>query len=136
MSIISKDLNKAVKLLNEDEIIAIPTETVYGLAGNIFSEMAINKIFSLKKRPLFNPLIVHTYSIDQVEQFVSEFPEKARMLASAFWPGSLTLVLPKRKIIPDLVTAGKNTVGIRIPNHAVTLDLLRKLTFPSIFKLT
>jgi len=95
MSIISTDIQKAISLLENEKLVAIPTETVYGLAGNIFSEKAIKKIFSTKKRPFFNPLIVHIPSIDALENVVSYVPEKAKILASAFWPGSLTLVLKK-----------------------------------------
>ncbi|MFK7756599.1 MAG: L-threonylcarbamoyladenylate synthase [Flavobacteriales bacterium] len=130
MSIISDDISKAIELLTKDEVVAIPTETVYGLAGNIFSENAIKKIFEVKKRPFFNPLIVHTYSIEKVEELVSEFPEKARLLAEAFWPGPLTLILKKKKSVPDLITAGKETVAVRIPNHPVALSLLKELPFP------
>jgi L-threonylcarbamoyladenylate synthase len=130
MSIVSKDIQKAVSILNNDDVVAIPTETVYGLAGNIFSEKAIRKIFEIKQRPLFNPLIVHVHSLESVEDLVSEFPEKARKLARAFWPGSLTLVLKKKPKVPDLITAGKDTVAIRMPNHPVTLYLLKTLSFP------
>ncbi len=130
MTIISKDISKAIKVLNRDELVAIPTETVYGLAGNIFSEKAIKKIFSTKKRPFFNPLIVHLYNYKQLESIVSYIPPKAEKLAKSFWPGSLTLVLPKNNQIPDLVTAGKDTVAVRIPNHKLTLELLEKLNFP------
>lgn len=127
---ISKDLAQAIAILEKEDLVAIPTETVYGLAGNIYSETAIRKIFQLKQRPLFNPLIVHTHSLEQLDQFVLELPEKAKLLAEAFWPGPLTLVLKKKPIIPDLVTAGKDTVGLRIPNHPLTLKLLEKLDFP------
>ena len=130
MSIISRDIDQAVALLQKEDVVAIPTETVYGLAGNIYSSKAINKIFTLKQRPLFNPLIVHTYSVDQLNQFVSHFPIKAKLLAEAFWPGSLTLVLPKKEIVPDLVTGGKKTVGVRIPDHPICLKLLQQLDFP------
>lgn len=130
MSIISKDIQKAIALLSNDELVAIPTETVYGLAGNIFSEKAIQRIFKTKKRPFFNPLIVHVSSVDAFEEIVSEVPEKARLLAHTFWPGSMTLVLKKNKKIPDIITAGKDTVAVRVPNHPVTLELLQKLPFP------
>ena len=130
MSIISKDINKAIELLNRDEIIAIPTETVYGLAGNIYSEKAIRSIFEIKERPFFNPLIVHIPSIDALESLVEEVPDKARLLAEEFWPGPLTLILKKKPHISDLITAGKNTVAVRIPNHPVALELLNKLDFP------
>lgn len=130
MSIISKDIQKAVALLTNEQLVAIPTETVYGLAGNIFSEKAIKSIFSTKKRPFFNPLIVHVPSVDSLEGIVTHIPEKAKLLATAFWPGSMTLVLKKSKKIPDIITAGKDTVAVRVPNHIVTLELLRQLPFP------
>lgn len=130
MSIISTDLSKAVELLNNEELVAIPTETVYGLAGNIFSEKAVKAIFETKERPFFNPLIVHISSIDYLETIVEAIPEKAKLLAEAFWPGPITLVLKKKSIIPDLITGGKDTVAVRIPNHPLTLNLLSKLEFP------
>ena len=130
MSIISKDIQKAISLLENEELVAIPTETVYGLAGNIFSEKAIQKIFKTKKRPFFNPLIVHIASIEKLKDIVVEVPEKAKILAEKFWPGSMTLVLKKNATIPDLITAGKDTVAVRIPNHPITLELLQQLKFP------
>ncbi|WP_033957515.1 L-threonylcarbamoyladenylate synthase [Psychroserpens jangbogonensis] len=130
MSIISSDISKAVALLSTEELVAIPTETVYGLAGNIFSEKAIKSIFQTKKRPFFNPLIVHIPSVDLLQNIVSYIPEKAQRLADAFWPGPLTLVLPKQSTIPDIITAGKDTVAVRIPNHPTTLELLNQLDFP------
>ena len=130
MTVISNDISKVIEILNNDDIVAIPTETVYGLAGNIYSEKAIRKIFQVKQRPFFNPLIVHIQSIDKIEEVVSEFPAKAQKLAKAFWPGSLTLILPKKSNIPDIITAGKDTVGVRVPNHPVTLSLLKQLSFP------
>ncbi len=130
MTIISNDIKKAVTILNSEDVVAIPTETVYGLAGNIYSDKAIRKIFEVKQRPLFNPLIVHLHSITQLDEIVSEFPAKAHLLADAFWPGSLTLVLNKKSGIPDVITAGKETVAVRIPNHPVTLKLLKALSYP------
>ena len=130
MSIISKDIQKAITLLTNEELVAIPTETVYGLAGNIFSEKAIKSIFSTKKRPFFNPLIVHIPSVDSLDDIVIHVPEKAKLLAEAFWPGSMTLVLKKNDKIPDIITAGKDTVAVRVPNHPLTLELLRQLPFP------
>jgi len=111
-------------------LVAIPTETVYGLAGNIFSEKAIKSIFSTKQRPFFNPLIVHIPSVKSLNDLVTHVPEKAKLLAAAFWPGSMTLVLKKSKTIPDIITAGKDTVAVRVPNHPITLELLKKLPFP------
>ena len=119
----------AVKLKN-NELIAIPTETVYGLAANAYSELAVQKIFDLKKRPAYNPLIVHIKSSNQLNDVAKDIPEKAIILAKHFWPGPLTLVLKKQNHIPDLVTAGKDTVAIRVPNHPITLQLLDKLDFP------
>ena len=130
MSIISKDIQKAITLLTNEKLVAIPTETVYGLAGNIFSEKAIKSIFSTKKRPFFNPLIVHISSTNSLNDIVIHLPEKAKLLAAAFWPGSMTLVLKKNDKIPDIITAGKNTVAVRVPNHPVTLELLKQLPFP------
>lgn len=130
MSIISKDISKAVALLNAEEVVAIPTETVYGLAGNIYSEKAIKLIFETKKRPFFNPLIVHIPSIDELSNIVESIPEKAKLLAEAFWPGPITLVLKKKNTIPNLITAGKDTVAVRVPNHPKTLELLKRLPFP------
>lgn len=130
MSIISKDISKAVALLNAEEIVSIPTETVYGLAGNIYSEKAIKAIFETKKRPFFNPLIVHIPSINELDNIVDDVPEKARLLAEAFWPGPITLVLKKKPHIPDLITGGKATVAVRVPKHPTTLALLNQLHFP------
>ncbi|MBV7269711.1 L-threonylcarbamoyladenylate synthase [Winogradskyella luteola] len=130
MSIISKDISKAVSLLNAEDIVAIPTETVYGLAGNIYSEKAINSIFKTKQRPFFNPLIVHIPSLDYLEKIVEHVPKKAELLANAFWPGPMTLVLKKKNTIPDVITAKKDTVAVRVPNHPLTLELLKQLDFP------
>jgi L-threonylcarbamoyladenylate synthase len=126
----STSIQDAKDILEQGELVAIPTETVYGLAGNIFNESAITKIFETKKRPSYNPLIVHIDSIEKLDQIVSEVPKKAKILATTFWPGSLTLVLKKKDSIPDLITAGKNTVAVRVPNHPLTLALLKSLNFP------
>jgi L-threonylcarbamoyladenylate synthase len=130
MTLVSKDILKAAEILSRDELVAIPTETVYGLAANIYSDSAIKKIFELKKRPFFNPLIVHIHSMEQVMELAVDFPEKAQQLAKAFWPGSLTLILKKQAAVPDLITAGSSTVGIRMPHHDLTLKLLKSLPFP------
>lgn len=104
---ISTDLIKAKKILESNELVAIPTETVYGLAGNIYNEQSIKKIFETKKRPLFNPLIVHIHDKSKLREIVDEIPVKAEILASKFWPGSLTLVLKKSSKISNLITAGR-----------------------------
>lgn len=130
MNRIGKDLEKAIHLLREGEIVAIPTETVYGLAANAFNPSAVIKIFQAKNRPQFDPLIVHFPSIETVRKSVAEFPSAAMALAEAFWPGPLTLLLKKQPVIPDLVTAGLSTVAVRCPDHPLTQALLQKLDFP------
>lgn len=127
---ITKDIHKAKAVLLKNDIIAIPTETVYGLAGNAYEEEALKKIYLLKKRPLNNPLIVHIHSLEQLNEVAEEVPEKALQLAKIFWPGPLTLILKKRANIPYIVTSGKETVAVRMPGHELTLDLLRQLDFP------
>lgn len=127
---ITTDLNKAKKILEENELIALPTETVYGLAGNAFSEIAIKKIFELKRRPFYNPLIVHLKSAACINEIAIEIPESAMLLADKFWPGPLTLVLKKQDHISDLITAGKKTVALRVPNHPLALALLNTIDFP------
>lgn len=127
---IGKDIDRAVKLLKEGQLVGIPTETVYGLAGNALDENTVAHIFKVKNRPTFDPLIVHTHSLEKVHDFVLDMPEKAYILAKHFWAGALTLLLPKKNIIPDLVTSGSPLVAIRIPNHVLTLALLSKLDFP------
>ena len=127
---ITTSIDLAKQVLCNNGIIAIPTETVYGLAGNAFNESAVEKIFALKKRPHFNPLIVHIKSADSITDVASAIPEAALLLATKFWPGPLTLLLNKKSNIPDLVTAGKPTVAVRMPNHPLTLSLLEQLDFP------
>lgn len=127
---ITTDINKAKQVLLKNELIALPTETVYGLAGNAFSEIAIKKIFELKKRPFYNPLIVHLKSAVCISDVATEIPESALLLADKFWPGPLTLVLKKQEHISDLITAGKKTVAVRVPNHPTALALLDTLEFP------
>jgi L-threonylcarbamoyladenylate synthase len=130
MAAIGTDIDKAVKLLTNDELVAIPTETVYGLAGNALSSIAVTKIFSVKNRPQFDPLIVHVPDLEKAKEYVLEIPEAAKKLADKFWPGPLTLLLKKKAIIPDLVTSGLDTVGIRCPDHSLTTQLLKELPFP------
>lgn len=130
MAEIGIDIEKAVKLLTHDELVAIPTETVYGLAGNALSSVSVAKIFLVKNRPQFDPLIVHVPYLEKANDYVLEIPEAAKKLADKFWPGPLTLLLKKKNIIPDLVTAGLDTVGIRCPDHFLTRHLLNELPFP------
>lgn len=124
------DISIAKHWLEADELVAIPTETVYGLAANGLNADAVLKIYKAKNRPQFNPLILHVPYLGEAKKLVQYFPEKALILAEHFWPGPLTLVLPKKDIVPDIVSAGHNTVAIRIPNHPLTLQLLRQLNFP------
>jgi L-threonylcarbamoyladenylate synthase len=127
---IGTEIEKARELLLQNEVVAIPTETVYGLAGNALSEIAVSKIFEAKNRPHFDPLIVHVSSVSEVSNYVEEIPELAFNLMEHLWPGALTVLLPKKSCIPDLTTSGLKEVGIRIPNHPITLELLRSLPFP------
>lgn len=130
MAIIGKDIDLAIELLNEGEVIGIPTETVYGLAGNALNTEAVAKIFEVKNRPSFDPLIIHTNSIERFKDYINTIDERAYALAEKFMPGPLTLLLPRKDIIPDLVTSGLENVAIRIPQHPLTLELLAKLDFP------
>lgn len=127
---IGTDIQKAADFLQSDALVAIPTETVYGLAGNAYSSRAVASIFDVKKRPSFDPLIIHTNHFSRLEEFVSDIPEKVYLLAQQLMPGPLTLLLPKKKRVPDIVTAGSPRVAIRIPNHPMALQLLSKLDFP------
>lgn len=124
------DINLAARYLEEGQLVAIPTETVYGLAANAFDENAVRKIYKAKNRPLSDPLIVHCKNLAAVKEIVSEFPPAALLLAEKFWPGPLTLLLPKNELISSLVTAGSDLVAVRIPNHPLTLELLHLLDFP------
>ncbi len=130
MAKIGKDIDEAVSLLKNGEVIGFPTETVYGLAGNAYNTSAVTKIFEVKNRPTFDPLIVHTSSIERISDFVSEITDKAQLLAKHFMPGPLTILLPKKAIIADLVTSGLETVAVRIPSHPLALELLQNLDFP------
>jgi L-threonylcarbamoyladenylate synthase len=128
--IIGTDTDEAAEWLRRGETVGIPTETVYGLAANAFNAEAVFKIFNVKNRPSFDPLIVHVASAAQVAGFVSDLPEAASELMHRFWPGPLTILLPKKDVIPDIVTSGLSTVGVRMPDHSLTLELLRKIPFP------
>jgi len=134
---IGTDIEVAADLLRKGEVVGIPTETVYGLAANAYDESAVLKIFQAKQRPAFDPLIVHVHSLDQVHELVSfraksrnDTREEAEALMKKFWPGPLTLVLPKTDRVPDLVTSGLDTVAVRMPAHPMALELLRSLDFP------
>ncbi|HMT29375.1 MAG TPA: L-threonylcarbamoyladenylate synthase [Bacteroidia bacterium] len=129
-TIIGSDISYATAILRKGRLVAIPTETVYGLAGNALDENAVMQIFNTKNRPEFDPLIVHVSGIAEVEKYVEEIPAAARLLMEKFWPGPLTILLKKKSIIPDLVTSGLDTVAVRMPDHPLTLELLKALDFP------
>jgi L-threonylcarbamoyladenylate synthase len=130
MAEISCDIERARDLLCKGELVAIPTETVYGLAGNALDPNAVLKIFAVKQRPFFDPLIVHVASREALADYVTYVPDWAQQLAAHFWPGPLTLVLPKKPCIPDVVTSGLPHVAVRVPKHPVTQALLQQLAFP------
>lgn len=130
MAKVGTNLKKAILYLEMNEVVGIPTETVYGLAGNGLNDLAISKIFQVKNRPFFDPLILHTHSFAEIEKYTINVPAKAKLLVDAFIPGPLTLLLPKVSSIPDLVTAGLPNVAFRIPNHPLTLELLKQLPYP------
>jgi L-threonylcarbamoyladenylate synthase len=130
LATIGKDIQAAAQILADGQLVAIPTETVYGLGGNALNRASVLSIFETKNRPAFDPLIIHTDSLEKVGHFVTKFDGMAKALAEAFWPGPLTLLLPKRDIIPDIVTSGLDMVAVRIPDHALTLELLGTLDFP------
>lgn len=127
---IGTDIAKSKFFLEKGELVAIPTETVYGLAGNGLDEQAILKIYQVKNRPQFNPLILHVANIEQAKELVKEIPDMCRVLVNVFSPGPITFLLPKSDLVPDLVTAGSDLVAIRIPDHVLTRQLLSELDFP------
>lgn len=130
MAIISQDILSAAAALTNGNVIGIPTETVYGLAGNALDGNAVAKIFEVKERPSFDPLIVHVSGIEEVEKYTKNIPHRLYTLAESFWPGPLTLLLPRKDLIPDIVTSGLDRVAIRVPSHPLALGLLKELTFP------
>lgn len=127
---IGQDIQEAVDLLEDGRLVAIPTETVYGLAANALNEDAVLEIYKVKNRPQFNPLILHVASINEIGKYVDALPKVAESLIIKFMPGPLTLVLPKDRNVPDLVTAGSKRVAIRVPKHPLTSVLLQQLDFP------
>ncbi|MEK6628436.1 MAG: L-threonylcarbamoyladenylate synthase [Bdellovibrionota bacterium] len=130
MLTVQQQINLAVEQLQNNEVVAMPTETVYGLAARIDSEVAIKKIFSIKQRPFFDPLIVHVSSVDQAKKCVTEWNELSDFLAKTFWPGPLTLVLPKSDLISDLITSGLPSVALRWPQHPIAQELINRVGVP------
>jgi L-threonylcarbamoyladenylate synthase len=127
---IGNDITHAALLLKAGEVVAIPTETVYGLAANAFNGNAVAAIYRIKNRPQFNPLIIHTNSSEKLKGWGLEIPDKMRKLMTHFSPGPVTYLIPASKQIPDIVTAGTGAVAVRIPGHQATLQLLSMLDFP------
>jgi L-threonylcarbamoyladenylate synthase len=123
-------INEAANILKQGGIVAIPTETVYGLAGNAFNEAAVAKIFAAKERPFFDPLIVHIAELDELENLAAEIPENAKRLAKEFMPGPLTLVLPKKENVPNLTTGGLSTVAVRMPKKQIARGIIKLAGFP------
>ena len=123
-------ISEAAEILKGGGLVAFPTETVYGLGGNGLDKEAAKKIYAAKGRPSDNPLILHVSSIEEVYPLVKALPEKAKKLMEAFWPGPLTLVLPKSDLVPKESTGGLETVALRSPENALTLDLIRACGFP------
>jgi len=123
-------VTRAVELLRAGEVVALPTETVYGLAANALDEAAVARIFQIKGRPAHNPVIVHVASLEMARACVKQWPAPAEKFARAFWPGPLTLVLPRAESIPNAVTAGGETVGIRWPAHPFMQAVIRACDFP------
>ncbi len=124
------EVRRAAELIRAGELVAFPTETVYGLGANALDPVAIEKIYAAKGRPPTSPLIVHVDSIEMARSLVREWPEQAELLARRFWPGPLTLVLPKQPRVPDRVTAGLDTVGIRVPANPIALALIKEAAVP------
>ncbi len=123
-------VRRAAELLRAGEVVALPTETVYGLAANALDPQAVAKIYALKGRPSHNPIIVHVDGLDMARACVREWPAAAEQLAGAFWPGPLTIVLPRAAAMPDVVTAGGDTVGVRWPQHPFMREVIRACGFP------
>jgi L-threonylcarbamoyladenylate synthase len=123
-------VQRAADLLRAGELVALPTETVYGLAANALDAKAVGKIYNVKGRPAHNPIIVHVASVEMAKSCVTAWPAEAELLARSFWPGPLTLVLPRAAAIPNLVTAGGDTVGVRWPSHPFIQAVIRACGFP------
>ncbi|HLR21595.1 MAG TPA: L-threonylcarbamoyladenylate synthase [Tissierellaceae bacterium] len=123
-------IDKAVKLLKDGDIVSFPTETVYGLGANGLNSDAVKKIYKAKGRPSDNPLILHISNKNQLKTLVREIPEVAEILIKRFWPGPLTIIFKKGRIVPDIITGGLDTVAVRMPNHPIALELITQSEFP------
>lgn len=123
-------IEQAAKILRSGGLVALPTETVYGLGANALDAAAVERIFEAKQRPAWDPVIVHISDLAMLDSLIEEVPGRARRLMGAFWPGPLTLLLPRTRVVPDRVTAGRALVGVRMPAHAVALEVIRRAGVP------
>ena len=130
MSVITKDIDIIVNELKEDDVVALPTETVYGLAASIFSEKAIKRIFEIKKRPFSCPLSIAVKDVFSIENVVKEIPQTAKELISKYLPGPITFILMKKDIVSDIITSGSNFVGVRVPDNVYIQTILSEVKFP------
>jgi len=126
----AKAMEQAAQILRAGGLVALPTETVYGLGANALDTGAVSRIFAAKQRPAWDPVIVHIASESMLDGLVEQIPEAAHKLIQAFWPGPLTLLLPRTAAVPDAVTAGRPLVGVRMPAHPVALELIRRTGIP------
>jgi len=124
------EIQKAAEIIRNGGLVVFPTETVYGLGANALDAQAVRKIYALKQRPATSPLIVHVASVQQARELAADWPDEANRLAREYWPGPLTLVVPKKPIVPDEATAGLPTVGVRMPAHPIALALLTAARVP------
>ena len=128
--VLTGQTDTAARIIREGGVVAFPTETVYGLGADALNPVAVARIFALKERPSFDPLIVHIASLEDLSRLTVNLPSQALQLAEKFWPGPLTLVLPKSNLVPDIVTSGLPTVGIRMPDNDIALEMIRKAGCP------
>lgn len=126
----NEGIRKGAKIIRRGGLVAFPTETVYGLGADAFNPLAVARVFEVKKRPYFDPLIVHIATLKDLDRLVREIPSKAERLIEKFWPGPLTLVLFKKDEVPDIVTSGLSTVAVRMPKHPMTLQLIQLAETP------
>ncbi len=127
---VTENIHRAAEIIKRGGVVAFPTETVYGLGADAFNPLAVARVFEVKKRPSFDPLIVHVAREAHLEKLVAEIPSDAKKLIERFWPGPLTVVLPKREEVPEIVTAGLSTVAIRMPDHPIALRLIEAAGSP------
>ena len=127
----ASELTEAAEILKNGGLVAIPTETVYGLAANAYNGEAVSKVFEAKGRPTDNPMIVHISKLEEIHPLVTDFPEKAKALAEAYWPGPLTMILPKSDLVPREVAPRLETVAVRMPSHPIARPQSQPPPLPS-----